>query len=78
MSLKDFNDNSYYVDKLIEAARKEVHDSWSNTNTPQHKRLLKQLHDIENASKNRNKLSHTMINFLNITVSKYVHNYYND
>lgn len=47
LSLKDFNDNSYYVDKLIEAARKEVHDSWSNTNTPQHKRLLKQLHDIE-------------------------------
>ena len=42
LSLKDFNDNSYYVDKLIEAARKEVHDSWSNTNTPQHKRLLKQ------------------------------------
>lgn len=35
----------------------------SNTNTPQHKRLLKQLHDIENASKNRNKLSHIRINF---------------
>ena len=63
MSLKDFNDNSYYVDKLIEAARKEVHDFWSDINTPQHKGLLKQLHDIKNASKNRNKLSHTMINF---------------
>ncbi len=63
MSFNDFNDNSDYISNLIETARKEVHDFWSDINTPQHKGLLKQLHDIKNASKNRNKLSHTMINF---------------